>query len=412
MDKNKPPRIALVRTPNADTRSFAFIKMGGFSHTNDSVLKQLQARFPELEASVIDVGDFRIIRKSSLPRLALAVAREFGLPAFRDGEHFLRRMLRTSYFFHRAREALLERLQGRRYAFTFQTQSLFDASCPGTPHFIYTDHTHLENLRYPAAAGAVPVSRSWAGLERSAYQNANMVFTMSSNISRSLVEQYGCSEQKVECVYAGSNISAAASENIDGSRFAARNILFVGVDWERKGGPVLLDAFRSIRRSHPDATLTIVGCSPRINEPGVAVEGRVPLSEVDKYYRSASIFCLPTLNEPFGLVFLEAFSYGLPVVATRIGAIAEIVSDGQSGYLVKPQNAIELADRLRRLLDHPARCAQFGAHGRWWVSQRYSWDETGQRLASRIHRVARLAIRRKTEPPRPFKPAVSRSVAI
>ena len=108
----------------------------------------------------------------------------------------------------------------------------------------------------------------------------------------------------------------------------------------------------------------------------------------------------------------EAFSYGLPVVATRIGAIAEIVSDGQSGYLVKPQNATELADRLRRLLDHPARCAQFGAHGRWWVSQRYSWDETGQRLASRIHRVARLAIRRKAEPPRPLKPALSRSVAI
>lgn len=377
---------------NGNVSAFAFIKIGEFSHTNHHVLKQLQARFPDLAADVIDVGDLHVIRNIGLPRLVLAVASEYGLSACAGGERLKHHALKTRCFFLGAREALLRRLDGRNYMFTFQTQSLFDASRPGTPHFIYTDHTHLENLKYPVSVAATPFSRTWVELEESAYRNARMIFTMSGNISRSLVEQYGCSPQKVECVYAGSNVSATDGENIDGSRFAAKRILFVGVDWQRKGGPVLLDAFRALRRSHPDATLTIVGCSPDINEPGVRIVGRIALDEVAEYYRSASIFCLPTLHEPFGLVLLEAFSYGLPIVATQLGAIAEIVSDGRSGYLVAPQSAGELADRLDRLLNDPTRCSEFGSFGRRWVNERYSWEGTGRRLAAHIERVAKPAI--------------------
>jgi glycosyltransferase involved in cell wall biosynthesis len=364
--------------------------MGEFSHTNRRVLEQLRSRFPQHEPDVIDVGEMRIVGKRNLPPLALDVARQFGLSAFAGSERFRRHLPKTSYFFHRARRALLQRLESRRYAFTFQTQSLFDASIPGTPHFIYTDHTHRENLKYPAWTAATPFSREWVELERGAYHNASMVFTMSENISRSLVQDYGCPLQRIACVRAGSNVSAAAREIIDRGRFHAKNILFVGVDWERKGGPILLEAFRLLRDAHPDAALTIVGCAPRIHQAGVRVVGRVPLTEVAGYYRTASIFCLPTLNEPFGLVFLEAFSYGLPIVATRIGAIGEIVQDGESGYLVAPQSADELADRLRRLLDDPLLCERLGSRGHDWVDRRYSWDATGRRIAAHIERVAKL----------------------
>ncbi len=375
----------------SDAPAFAFVKMGEFSHTNRHVLQQLQARFPHHEACVLDVGEMHVVSKRCLPPLAWNVARQFGVSALAGSARFRSHMLKTSYFFHRSRRALLQRLGSRHYDFTFQTQSLFDASIPGTPHFIYTDHTHLENLKYPAWTAATPLSRDWAELERSAYHNASMVFTMSANISQSLVQVYGCSAESVECVYAGSNVSATARETGDDGRFRGKNILFVGVDWERKGGPVLLEAFRSLKHRHPDATLTVVGCTPSIHQHGVRVIGRVPLSEVASYYRTASIFCLPTLNEPFGLVFLEAFSYGLPIIATRIGAIAEIVQHGESGYLVAPKNAVELADRLNSLLDDPALCARLGSHGRDWVGGRYSWDATGARIASHIERVANVA---------------------
>jgi glycosyltransferase involved in cell wall biosynthesis len=396
----------------ANARTFAFIKMGEFSHANHFVLEQLRARFPELEASVVDVGDLHVIRKADVPGIMLAIAREFGVSACVTGERVRRHMGKTKYLFLRMREALLQHLQSSNHAFTFQTQSLFDASCPGTPHFIYTDHTHLENFRYPISTAATPLSRSWAELERSAYRNASMVFTMSGNISRSLIEDYGCPAQRVECVYAGSNVSAATFESIDSARFRSKNILFVGLDWERKGGPVLLDAFRRLRHSHPDARLTIVGCSPQIHEHGVEVVGRVSLTEVAQFYRKASIFCLPTLNEPFGLVFLEAFSYGLPIVATRLGAIPEIVSDGESGFLVAPLSSGQLADALSQLLCNPVLCEQFGAVGRQLVMRRYSWEKTGQTVASHIEHVVKLEPHRSFDFAQPPVPAAACLAAV
>jgi glycosyltransferase involved in cell wall biosynthesis len=375
---------------------FAFIKIGEFSHINKQVLALLQARFPHLEPTVIDLRDLHVVRKRDVPGLVLSVAREFGPSACLSEKKLRWHMHKTSYMFRRTRAALLQRLRGTNFAFTFQTQAMFDASLPDIPHFIYTDHTHLENRNYPAPEAGTPLSLTWSQMEKGAYQNARMVFTMSRNISRSLISEYGCSPQRVKCVYAGSNVSAEASGNIDRSRFSAKNILFVGVEWERKGGPVLLEAFRLLRREHPEARLTIVGCSPQISEPGVHIEGRVPLAEVARYYRSASVFCLPTLNEPFGLVFLEAASFGLPVVATRIGAIPEIVMDGKSGYLVEPQNAAELAARLGDLLRDPRRAEQFGTYGHEWVSRRYSWEETGNRLFSHIKRATRRSLRDKS----------------
>lgn len=376
MEKNQPAAAG-----------FAFVKMGDFSHTNAHVLQELVARFPRLNAQVIDVGELHVVGKADLAPLALAVIKDYGLSPFLSTRRFRRHIPKSEYFFHRARQALLRQLKGNAYGFTFQTQSMFDASVPGIPHFIYTDHTHLENFKYPAWTATTALSRNWARLERSAFHNASMVFTMSENISRSLVEEYGCPREKIACVYAGSNVSAEATERIDSARFRAKNILFVGIDWERKGGPVLLEAFRRVRHAHPDATLTIVGCSPEVSQPGVEVVGRVPLAEVAPHYRAASIFCLPTLNEPFGLVLLEAFSYGLPIVSTRIGAIPEIVEDGQSGYLVGPQHTDGLADRLMTLLGDPARCAHFGERGRQRVRERYSWDETGRRIAAHIERI-------------------------
>ncbi len=372
-------------------RRFAFIKSGEFSHVNSRVLEQLTAHFPNLVPEVIDLGDLARLRVIDLPGLFLEVAREFGLSECLSPPRLRRHAARTRLLYDRTRESLRLRLGQHNYAFTFQTQSLFDASRPGVPHFIYTDHTHLQNLRYPEVEAATPFSIAWTRLERIIYERASLIFTMSANITRSLVEDYGCSPDKVACVYAGGNVSAGRPEDLNNEeRFKTRHILFVGLDWERKGGPVLLEAFRSVRLSMPDARLSIVGCAPRIQEPGVRVFGRVPLSDVPDFYRSASVFCFPTLNEPFGLVLLEAFSYGLPVVATRLGAIPEIVTDGRSGFLVTPRNVGELADRLLKLLADPTLSASFGAAGRAHVLQRYSWEGTGAEIAAHISRVAAM----------------------
>jgi glycosyltransferase involved in cell wall biosynthesis len=366
--------------------SFAFVKMGEFSGVNDRLLEQLRRQFPNLEADVIDVRDLKVSSRADAVRLLYAIARDYGLGACLKRSSIAARLTRTVYCFGKIRNRLRRRMSKRKYLFTFQTQSLFDASIAHTPHFLYTDHTHLVNSTYPGERQTPMASAEWIGLERSMYQNARLNFTMSAHVSRSLVEQYGCPPSRVRCVYAGGNMVRPNLEHLGLERFARKNILFVGVDWERKGGPALLQAFREVRRSHPTATLTIVGCAPKVSLPGCHVVGHLPFAEVAKFYYAATVFCLPTTVEPFGIVFLEAFAHGLPIVATNIGAIPDFVEHGRSGYLVDCNDPAQLAGRLNALLSDPARCAEFGARGQALVQDRYSWQATAERLAADINR--------------------------
>lgn len=367
-------------------KSFAFVTLGDFSGTNDRLLEHLRRHFPDLDADVIDVRDFKAVNRRDAVRLLYSVARDYGLGSCLTKSRINSRVIRTGYCFRKIRSHLLRRLSQKQYAFTFQTQSLFDASIIGTPHFLYIDHTHLANMSYPGKRQTPMAPEEWIGLERLMYQNARLNFTMSSHVSRSLVDQYGCPRARVACVYAGSNVAAAEGGNCNPDRFAQKNILFVGIDWERKGGPVLLEAFRAVRRAHPTASLTIVGCSPKISMPGCRVVGRIRSAEVSKFYQGASVFCLPTTVEPFGIVFLEAFAHGLPVVATNIGAIPDFVEQGRSGYMVDCNDAAQLANRLNQLLADPARCAEFGARGQALVGDRYTWAATTERMAFHIKR--------------------------
>ncbi len=364
--------------------SFAFVQFGEFSHTNKNMLEQLHRQFPRMRCEVIDLADSRLVRRSRAPRLMFELAREHGPGALARPGAFHTRIMQTRYFFRAARRALLERLSGKGHSFVVQTQSLFDASVPGVANFVYTDHTHLSNLEYPGWNRAALAPQAWIDLERSVYRHARMVFTMSSNVSRTLIERYGCEPERVKCIYVGSNARSATQVDFSEARYARKKILFVGIDWERKGGPVLLQAFERVKQSHPDAELIIVGAAPQVRIDSVRVVGKVPVEKVADFYREASIFCMPTLVEPFGIAFIEAFAHGLPVIATRIGAIPDFVEPERSGYLVEPNDAAAVAQRLEDLLDDPQRCARFARHGKALVDERYDWDGTGERMAAHI----------------------------
>lgn len=359
----------------------AFIKMGSFSHINASVHEILAANFPEYDLDVIDVTE--LYRKKH-PLVLLSALKVYGLDLLLGKKKLEHTLTRTPYIFRQVKQAVQQKLSGRNYVFTFQTQSIFDFGLPGIPHFTYTDHTHMANLNYPGFKRERLLSRSWIDCERSLYQNAALNFTMSSNISRSMIEDYGCKPEQVACVYSGANVQATEGEAFNEQRFAKKNILFVGIDWQRKGGPVLVDAFKSVLAAHPDAHLTIVGCSPEIELPNCTVVGRIPLPEVKKYFEQASVFCLPTTLEPFGIVFLEAMAHKLPIVATNIGAIPDFVADGQNGYKVEPGNAEQLAEKLIVMIGSPEHCKAFGEFGHRLFWDRYTWAKTGVRMREKI----------------------------
>ncbi len=362
---------------------FAFIAPGSGSHpSNAAIVRALAEYFPELQLDAICVSDLIRSRKLLLLANAFWVFIEYGRDIVTRRRKLRDCFYRTTYLFRRTKTLVSERLSEGEYLFSFQHRSLFDGSKDGLPNYVYTDHTHLANLSYPAFDRRDLFSSRWIELEANIYRNARLNFTRSSNVSRSIVEDYGCSPNRVVCVYAGTNVGAHFE--IDEAKYCSKNVLFVGIDWERKGGPELVEAFRRVLEVHPDARLTIVGCSPKVDVPNCDVVGKVSLQSLNDYYEKASVFCLPTRLEPFGVVFLEAFAHALPVVATDIGAIPDFVWDGQTGYLVGTGDIEHLAEVLIRLLQNPEHCRTLGEKGRSLVLERYTWEKVGAEIAKNI----------------------------
>lgn len=363
----------------------AFIKLGSFSHLNANVGAMLREQFADYQVDEIDVEDLLADRSVADVFNAGHILRYYGLDILRQRRSFADCKFRTPYMFARIAK-LLQRRLGRdisRYAFSFQTQSLYDAGIPNLPHFVYTDHTHLANLSYPDFRRSQLFARAWIDLEASIYRNAARVFTMSRHVQRSLLKDYHCAPERVACVFAAGN---AGSDPVPlrNDNYRNQRILFAGVDWERKGGPELVDAFKIVQQRHPEARLTIVGCSPRLELRNCDVVGRVPIQQMKDFYAQASVFCMPTRVEPFGIVFIESLLNRIPVVATKIGALPDIVEPGKSGYLVEPSSPEELAGALSELLSDPEKCRRFGEYGYRATHTRYSWDSVGKRIRQEI----------------------------
>lgn len=372
-------------------KKIAYIRRGHFSYSNVRTGEQLRRVFPEYEVEEIDVID-DILRRSEGVVLAnlVHIVRRYWRQLLTRRQTVLLAFYRTPYIFQKIRELVRARLAERvgEFAFSVQTQSLYDASIPGLPHFVYTDHTHLANLSYPGFPSDQLFAREWIDLEQEIYRHARHVFVMSDHVRRSLIDDYAFDPARATCVYAGSNVDSApvAIANDD---YTNQTILFVGIDWERKGGPTLLAAFDRVAERLPRARLVIIGSSPYSTHPRVEVVGRVPREEVKRRMTEASVFCLPTRAEPFGIAVVEAFHHRLPVVASNIGAMPDLVRDGESGQLVPPDDPAALADALVALLSDPALCRRFGERGCEIAREHYSWDAVGDKIRAGI--VADLA---------------------
>ena len=184
-----------------------------------------------------------------------------------------------------------------------------------------------------------------------------------------------------------------AETGADVARVAPRDgfvVLFVGRLVERKGVRYLIDA---VQRLAPErrARLIILGDGPereRLKEQvrrgglegRVEVRGRVSDRELRRAYADSSVFVLPAIvdargdTEGLGVVLLEAMSYRVPVVASEIGGITDIVTHGETGLLVPPADVAALGAALERLAADPALAKHLGEAGHRMVSERFSWS--------------------------------------
>ena len=364
-------------------RRIAFIRPRAWPLANRIVDGVIKKQFSDHSVDVFDVSQMIRKRPEIVLRNSLSTFALYGIDIARRRKIFRLAFWRTPYIFNQIKRLVEEHISPDDYCFSFQMQSLFDASISGLPHFVYTDHTHLENLHYTVHGRNTLYSQRWIALERTIYQNAALNFVRSSNVQRSMILDYHCSADKVKLVYAGSNamVNSQKTENID---YASPHILFVGFDWKRKGGDVLVDTFKLVLEKFPEARLTIVGATPDVSVPNCEVIGPGQPDDLNQYYQRASVFCMPTYREPFGIVFIEAMAAHLPIVATRVGAIPDFVEEGKNGWLVEPGDIRGIADALIKLFNNPAMARRFGQRSYQMIRERYSWDAVGTKFQKHI----------------------------
>jgi glycosyltransferase involved in cell wall biosynthesis len=242
------------------------------------------------------------------------------------------------------------------------------------------------------------LGRTWGGL-------AHRLFDRFLAVSQFSARVLGAPPARTQVIYGG----ADTQRFTPGPGADRDGVLFVGRLTPHKGIDRLLNALPA------GASLRIAGSAghdPRLPERDypallrrlaqgrdVAFLGPVPDAALPGLYRRAAVLALPSVDrtcygrevpvsELLGLVALEAMASGTPVVASRIGGLAEVVVDGETGFLVPPGDTEALGDCIARLVSDRRLAAQLGANARDLVVQRFTWRACAERCLAAYQTLA------------------------
>ncbi len=208
---------------------------------------------------------------------------------------------------------------------------------------------------------------SWHMMEKQALEKCKLAIYASDWAAQTAIEYYGADPNKVKVVPFGANIDASPTFDDVKYLIEARpsnqcQLLFMGVDWYRKGGDVALKVAEGLNNVGLDTVLTVVGCEP-------IVEGAVPSfvkplgfiskstatgkKRINQLIAESHFLILPSKAECYGVVFCEANALGVPCLSTNVGGVPTIIHNGVNGQLFERDAEInEYRDYITRLFDN------------------------------------------------------------
>lgn len=283
--------------------------------------------------------------------------------------------------------------RGNNFDIIFQVSSMFVPSFNGSTerYVLFIDWTRkLSEREYPDWAPIKDAKRreEWFYLEQNTYRRAGLIFATSEYVKKSIINDYGISADKIVVTGYVLALEKLPEEDFK-KQYDGKTILFIGFDFQRKGGYVLLEAFKKVRKEIPDARLVIAGpASLDSNTEGVDFKGALlERSEIISLYQQASIFVMPSLCEPFGLVFLEAMAYKLPCIGTNVDAMPEIIKDGKTGFLVPQNDSDALAERIIYLLKDCKLAKEMGESGFYYLRENFTQDKVTEKMDINLRRL-------------------------
>jgi alpha-maltose-1-phosphate synthase len=245
-------------------------------------------------------------------------------------------------------------------------------------------------------------------IERTGLNSADAVIAVSEVMKHEVLECYDLDERKVHVIYNGIDVDVFRPQDSEpvlrkyGIPTDRPYLLFVGRITRQKGVLHLVEALNHVA---PELQAVLLAGAPDTEEIGLEMEAAVSklkesrpgvhwipqmlaVPELMRFYSGATLFVCPSIYEPFGIINLEAMACACPVVASRVGGIPEVVTDGETGYLVpfesegppsyQPRDrrrfALELADSINRMFAlNPRDRKKMGEAGRRRAQDRFSW---------------------------------------
>lgn len=242
---------------------------------------------------------------------------------------------------------------------------------------------------YPQYTGLLARSvRQMHAVTKMGISKASALIYSSTWAAQSAINDYHAAPQNVHVVPMGANFDDPPDREIirRKRKSAICKLLFVGVDWLRKGGEIAFETLLALLQMGVPAELVVCGCVPpeRFAHPAMKVlpyldkNDPVQYDKMIQLYLDASFLLLPTRNECFGIVFCEANAFGLPAITTQTGGVPEVVRNGENGFILPLEaRGDAYAQLIASIYSDDARYAQLVLSSRAAYDERLNWDAWG-----------------------------------
>ena len=226
-------------------------------------------------------------------------------------------------------------------------------------------------------------------LDQFAFQKATHCMLASDWCKQSAINDYGLSKEKISVVPLGANldfIPAKEELNVDGN---SCRLLFLAVEWERKGGAIALETFYQLRKKGINATLHIIGCVPpvAIKDAAISVIPYLNKNNPNEFQQlhqillQTNFLLLPTRAEAAGVVFCEASAYGIPSITTNTGGVTTYVREDVNGFALPLDAGAELyAEKIASLYNDITAYKSLCTSSRELYEQELNWNAWGKRF--------------------------------
>lgn len=230
-------------------------------------------------------------------------------------------------------------------------------------------------------------------LEKKAFQKAKRLILPLHWLADSAIQDYGIDESKIDVISYGPNLFDSHDEQEINSLIQDRiksstlSFLFIGRDWEQKGGPKALDIVCFLNKLGIKSELKVLGCHPEVKSPYLEVLGFLDKHIPEEYAALISIFgqshffLLPTKAECVGMSFIEAASFGLPAIGSNVGGVPEAVLDGKTGYTfdldAHPQS---IAETIKKAWEDKSAYRSMSEKAYQHYIERMNWEAWGRKV--------------------------------